>query len=186
MFGNLLKSLTSNIKPVKTMASNNFLNAINNLEDIKAIKESNNKVNNTETQDKYQIVFNEGLTLFLEAVYDIDSDYGFDLLKESAEKFSQAISIRKSKPEPYFYLAYIFFILQDISLAIKYFKVAEFMKPDLDGLAVLKKYIEDFLNKPVKTQNTVNKVVSKPMQSSIVRTTQGSKPIPIRTINPKK
>ncbi|MFN8671820.1 MAG: hypothetical protein U0457_06995 [Candidatus Sericytochromatia bacterium] len=183
MFGNILKSLKNSVQPVKTMASSNFLSAINNLEEVKVAKETAVKTSPSPIEDKYGIVFNDGLAIFFHAIDNIGSDYGYDLLEKAAEKFSEAIEIRKSKAEPYFYLSYIFFILKEMSLSIKYFKVSEFMNPELKGLEQLRKDIYDYLDNSEKKEapSTTTKVITKP----ITTTTQPyNKPTSFRPTTP--
>ncbi|MFN8576090.1 MAG: hypothetical protein U0354_04475 [Candidatus Sericytochromatia bacterium] len=180
MFGNILKSLKNSVAPsVKTMASNNFLNAINNLDEFKTAKE--NAIKASPSEDKYVNLFNEAILIFFQAVEDIETDYGYELLQEAAEKFSEAIEIRKSKAEPYFYLSYIFLILGDLSSALKYFKVVEFMKPDLNGLATLKSKLESAINYGLNKQDESNNTLPKPKTSSIVSSkimsTSSSRPL---------
>lgn len=194
MFGlDALKSLKTQQPKVKVIAGNNFLNALGSIEDIKIAKAasnteiSSNKDNiinpvMTNFQDKYNLIVEEAKEIFLDALEYIDSyqvNELLNLLREAADKFTEALKIKKSKPEPYFYLSYIFFILKDMPLAIKYFKVAEFMNPELYGLAQLKKNIDDYINGSIQkeTVNTKDKILPK----NVVTTAQPyTKPVPAR------
>lgn len=48
-----------------------------------------------------------------------------DILKKSADKFFDAIRSKRSRVEPYIYLSYIFYMLDDNESAVKYLDYAK-------------------------------------------------------------
>lgn len=165
-----LKSLKSKIQPVKTVASSGFLNALNNLDEVKSAKQQT-IVRDENLEDNFNNIYMEGIEFFKKFLDATNSQTGFDLLHKSANKFSKAIEIKKTKAEPYFYLAYIFFILKEISLSMKYLKVSSFLNPELRGLNQLKKEIDDYINNPQKNiseekEKTIQNINKIPIQTS--------------------
>lgn len=159
---NALKSLKNKVQPVKAVASNGFLGALNDLKEVEEVKSQIVKKENS-PEDKYSNLYQEAIDLFKEAIENIDTEDGFNKLEEAAGLFAELTNIRKTKAEPYFYLSYIFFILEDLQLAIKYFKVANFINPDMPGLDTLKSGIEDSINNAISHEKEIKKEAPKPV-----------------------
>lgn len=127
-----------NIKnvPMKVLASNKFVQSISNI-DSEVFKENKSVIQNQEGKldFKYKIVFEQGLHA-LKRFSQIDEP-NHDLLKLAAQKFFEAIEIKKNKAEPYFYLSYIFSYFGQKEDALNYLKVATNINPDIEGKDVI-------------------------------------------------
>jgi Tfp pilus assembly protein PilF len=110
--------------------------------DLSEIKYAQNKVREItrEVKDNYHEIYNEGLDALNE--FASNSFFDVDNLRKAADKFSEAITIKKNNPEPYFYLAYIFNYIGNKELASQYFEVVDIMAPDLRGMKTLKKFMK--------------------------------------------
>lgn len=75
-----------------------------------------------------------------------NSDFDITKLETAADKFAQVTAITKDRPEPYFYLGYIFLFLDEPDLAQKCYKTASTLDPELPGLNMLKENIKSFKN----------------------------------------
>lgn len=100
-----LKSIKN--APIKAFASSKFIQSIGYL-DSENIKE--NKAITRDKEDKfdfkYKITFEQGLNFL--RIFSERIEPNQNLLKAAANKFFEAIEIKKNKAEPYFYLSYIF------------------------------------------------------------------------------
>ena len=63
-------------------------------------------------------------------------------LIEAVKKFSEAIEIKKNRPEPFFFLSYIACIDQNTEVAIKYFQAAKLIDPEFPGLDEIKNQLD--------------------------------------------
>lgn len=68
------------------------------------------------------------------------------LLQNALKSFSSAIKVNKKRPEPYFYLSYIFCLYKEKSLANKYLNLLEFLDSDFPSIDILRSEINK-LNK---------------------------------------
>lgn len=157
---NAIKALKNKVQPVKAVASNGFLDVLSDMKDVETTKTQVLKKENN-YEDNYNSMYQEALELFRDAVDETDNNNILNKLEEAAGLFAELINIKKTKAEPYFYLSYIFFVLKDITLAIKYFKVASFINPDLEGLESLKSNIDYYINNSISQEREINKEVTK-------------------------
>lgn len=63
-------------------------------------------------------------------------------LEEAMNYMLEANKINSNRAEPYYYLAHISYLVENMDLAKKYFKMASFLKPDLEGLVRLGQKID--------------------------------------------
>ncbi len=94
---------------------------------------------NTDHQDaKFVEVFNIGITLLKKFSANNDKINDLNLLHNATKKFMEALEIKKNRPEPYFYLAYTFYLLNELSFAMTYMRVVAFLEPAFPGLKYLR------------------------------------------------
>lgn len=127
---NSIKKMLSN--PIKTVASDAFMSTIEQAK-------NNNSVNIENGESKYSEIFNKGLNALRKFSESSTNDLG--TLQEAAEYFVEATELKKSRPEPYFYLAHIFYLLNEVSYALKYIRVVSVLEPAFKGLEQLKEMI---------------------------------------------
>ena len=72
-----------------------------------------------------------------------NNSFNVDFLKKASEKLASAIELRPSKPKPYLLLAYIYYIIGNISLSVKYMKITQQLDNTLPQIVQL----QDLLNK---------------------------------------
>ncbi|MFN8673144.1 MAG: hypothetical protein U0457_13830 [Candidatus Sericytochromatia bacterium] len=121
---NHLKELINEKKKelnIKTCVSNDFINMIN-----EAKKDSDIK-HNLSKDEKFDDVFNQGLQAISEFSENPNDK---DKLTNALDLFSEAISIKRNRAEPYYFFAYICYLLNDINLAEKYFKISSYLNPE--------------------------------------------------------
>lgn len=123
----------------KSFITNNKKVSQNTLfEGLSEAREKNSE-NSKKFEDDYNLIFNQGIKLFRDFVNDTRKPK--NTLQEAAEAFGSALKLKRNKAEPYFYLAYIFYLLKEQSLAIKYLQCAKVIEPDLPGMSILEKNI---------------------------------------------
>jgi tetratricopeptide (TPR) repeat protein len=123
----------------KSFITNNKKNSENTLfQGLNEARDKNSE-NSKKFENDYNLIFNQGITLFKDFVDDTRKSK--NTLQEAAEAFGIALKLKRNKAEPYFYLAYIFYLLKDQSLAIKYLQCAKVIDPDLPGMSILEKNI---------------------------------------------
>lgn len=117
--------------------------------DFSALQSAKKKVEviQEKQSDNFDEIYNQGLKLFFECEQKED----INLLKQAADKFTEAITYKSTQPEPYFYLAHIFYALGKDDLTIEYLKMAESIDPDFPKLRSFKKIVyegkaQDILN----------------------------------------
>jgi hypothetical protein len=71
-----------------------------------------------------------------------NNSFNVDFLKEASDKLVSAIELRPSKPKPYLLLAYIYYIIGNSTLSVKYMKIAQQLDNTLPQIEKLK----DLLN----------------------------------------
>ena len=159
-----------NIKnlPIKAFASNKFIESIGYI-DSGSLDEKKSITRDKEGKFdfKYKITFEQGLNflrIFSERVQPNE-----DTLKAAANKFFEAIEIKKNKAEPYLYLSYIFNYLGEKELSLNYLKVATAIDPNIQG--------KDLLIKRISEVEKKDKEDSQPIRSDkAVQTSQVSNP----------
>lgn len=115
---------------MKVVAADEFMGSLNLAHNrIEKLEHKHN--------DHFQLVLNDGLRLFKEALEKNDNN----LLFRAAQKFSEANEQKKSNPEPYFFMAYIFSLAGDNMTALKYYQIVREINPHHDNLEELKEQI---------------------------------------------
>ena len=109
---------------------------------IKEIKKESSNEDKLSDKDKnfdklYSDAFDD-FNMFYE-----NNSFNVDFLKNASEKLASAIELRPSKPKPYLLLAYIYYIIGNISLSVKYMKITQQLDNTLPQIVQL----QDLLNK---------------------------------------
>lgn len=84
-----------------------------------------------------ELEFKEGLEYLSKFLITSDKE----LLNKASNKFFNVIKYKKNNVEPYFYISYIFYILNKKELAIEYLKIAESVEPSYPHLKNLRAFI---------------------------------------------
>jgi hypothetical protein len=108
---------------IKTCVSNDFINMINEAKN----EIDNKKLSESSKDEKFEEVFNQGL-YYISEFSENPNDK--DKLSIALDFFSEAITIKRNRAEPYYFFAYISYLLNDISLAEKYFKISSYLNPE--------------------------------------------------------
>ena len=102
---------------------------------IKSVK-SNIKTNGNEAKSD---------EVLKDALKDLESFHNLppnkEKLKDVAKKFIEVIKFKRNRVEPYVYLAYIFFQINQNDLAVKYLKIARDIDPVYPQIEELKQMI---------------------------------------------
>lgn len=132
MFG--LKSILGKTSSgsVKAMASNNFLDAMNN---INQVKESSVKERNDKRLEQANEFFYEAKSKLDQCISS--NTFPPTRLKEISILFTKSIELNHNNQEAYMYLSKIFYILGNDKLSIKYLKIAKtiYNNSDTDKLS---------------------------------------------------
>ena len=151
MFG-LLKSLK------KQSVSN--VSGLKDFSDVfESIQTSKEKVseNIQERENNYNALFHEGMNCLKIFSENENSKNDLSLLHQAAKYFTEALEIKKTKAEPYFYLAYVFYLIQQTEYAINYLKVVAYIDPEFPKLENLREKINKSLLNVEKVENIANK-----------------------------
>ncbi len=166
MFGlkNILKN-TSN-GSLKVIASNGFLDALNN---VNAITETKLKERDEHRTEEANAFVNDAKKILNKCV--VTKNFKPEYLKEAAEKLIKSIEFNRNNAEAYLNLANIFYTLGNNTLAAKYMKTAKRIKPELEGVDKLTNLIsnEGLRNTVLNTnsQNVLNTRPAGPVSSAI-------------------
>jgi hypothetical protein len=87
-------------------------------------------------KSRYETVYKEGVEHLRK--YSASPGFNQEEFFLAADKLAEAINLNKFKPEPYLYLAWLFFIANDSAKSLKYLRIAEAIKPDLAGIKQLR------------------------------------------------
>jgi hypothetical protein len=93
--------------------------------------------NKGEKEKEYQEFFNQGAKSFKTGIAKKDQG----ALKLAGDFMYKAIQCTRKYAEPFFVLAYIFYLAENVELARTYMKTAEEINPTLNGLAELRKLL---------------------------------------------
>jgi tetratricopeptide (TPR) repeat protein len=104
--------------------------------DLKLAKQKA-KENTGKNENKAEISFNEGLKLLDEFHSNSDKKY----LEKAGDKFIETISFKRTMVEPYVYLAYIYYLLNEDKEALQYLKIAEEIDKNYSKINELKKML---------------------------------------------
>lgn len=141
MFNNLKKSLLGlKSTPVKVVASSNFLDAMNQINKAKEVVEV--KEENKDSKFKNLLLEATSLLKHFCSINYFDSN----LFKEIVDILFEAVTLKPSEADTYYYLAWLFNYIQDNATAIKYLKIVAAINPKYDGLEELRQQISETLN----------------------------------------
>lgn len=90
-------------------------------------------------QEQFYHLFDNALEKFRKLVQT--QNFDTKLLKEIAYQLLESLKLVKNKAEPYLFLAYIFYIIGDNQISIKYLKVSSLLNPYLDAAERLREAI---------------------------------------------
>lgn len=122
-------------KPIKAMASSNFISAL----DLNSISSAKNKAdkNSEKKKEDFEKEYNDGLNLFRQFAQDKNQD----TIKKASSSFFSAIKCKRSRVEPYIYLAYIFHIFDKNELSIEYLNIAKSLDPYSEAVNNLQTFL---------------------------------------------
>ena len=136
------------------------------------ITEAKNKAeeNYERVSEDYDFVIAKAIT----SLEKLSKNFNQENFLKSAELLEQAQRIKQSKPEPYFFLAWLFLFADEITLATKYMQVVSSINNNFEGLDVLKEEISkiqlfDTKEKKVIT-NEAQKVPSEVVTKKVMMT----------------
>lgn len=115
---------------LKNKDSNNFSSLIT---------EAKNKAeeNYERVSGDYDFVIAKAIT----SLEKLSKNFNQENFLKSAELLEQAQKIKQSKPETYFFLAWLFLFADEITLATKYMQVTNSINSNFEGLDILKEEI---------------------------------------------
>jgi len=99
----------------------------------------NPDVDNNIYKSKFQNFLDEGMVTLRN--FSESSGNGLPLINHATDCFISALGMDHSRPEPYFFLAYIASVLEDHELAMTYLHKTSVLNADMPGLDVLKSEI---------------------------------------------
>lgn len=130
--------LDKSVKTVKTFASSNFLNVINEAKKENDTKKSDENISSKDEQ--FENLYNNGLYYIHEFAEKPENK---ENLKLALGFFADATTIKKNRAEPFYFLAYICYLVDDIPLAEKYFKITSYLNPQQKNLMSLGRKISN-------------------------------------------
>jgi hypothetical protein len=141
-------NIFKNVKAPKAPVTSDFNDA------FKSIQNSKEKlaVKVEDKEQKYSALTAKGMNYLKIFSESTNSNNDSDLLCDAATSLTEALEIKKNNAEPYFYLAYIFYLMKQESFAEKYLEIVTYMQPDYPGLDSLKEKINS--KGPVQKINT--------------------------------
>lgn len=176
MFG-LKKLLGNSITPLKVVASNNFMDSLNKISEV---KETVVKERDDGRVEQSLILLNEATKIINRCV--VMKDFSPPYLKSASEKLIKSIELNRNNPDAYIKLAKVFYTLGNNNLAVKYMKIAKGIKPDLEEVLSLTEIISTDGLKSAPQTNIVSKVAL----PQITKPTLPQKPtitrVPVRKI----
>lgn len=91
--------------------------------------------NESSQSDKFMDLYNEGVEKFKSFV--IRSNPNKSELEDIYKIFSEAISLKSTKSGPYLHLSYIYYILDNKPLSIKYLDIGKKLDSDQENIALI-------------------------------------------------
>lgn len=124
MFGlkNILKKASS--PSVKMVASNNFLDTLNNLKET-TVKERDNKRNDNSIE-----LLEQAKEIIEQCV--VSGNFNLDSLKDAAEKLINSIEYNRQNGDAYISLANIFYVLGNNQASLKYLRIAKSLNTNIE------------------------------------------------------
>lgn len=114
---------------------------------ITKIKESKKETLDNHSE-KFDLLISKALASLEEFASSPCFDY--DNLADALNYLLEAIEIKRSKVQPYFYLAYIFYMFNDLTRAVNYLLVATSIDPNFEGLKKLRENINQKISENIK------------------------------------
>lgn len=136
------KNFLSN--PVKAKVGNNFYNSISSAQDDSKV------IQKEKSQDTVNLL-EESINDLKKFMSDTEDDLAFNNALEGFKKYTE---IKPSSPEGYFYLAYIFYLCDELDMAIKYINTTKILSPNFEGIALLQEDINNRIS--IKDEILVN------------------------------
>jgi hypothetical protein len=109
-----------------------------NFNNFSEISKARSKAKNNLDQhhDKFKELCYKALFLIKKATYP--DSYNKDDLKLAVRTIEKALQIKKNSAEPYFYMACIGYLINDLNMSTKYLKIASSINPKLEGIEKLR------------------------------------------------
>ncbi|MFN8674234.1 MAG: hypothetical protein U0457_19395 [Candidatus Sericytochromatia bacterium] len=109
--------------------------------DLSILKSAKKKAeeNHAHFDNDFDKLVSEGYSLLEDFL--LNKSPKLETLEKAANKLVEATDIKKNNAKPFFYLACIFYLMNQIELAIKYIHITSFLEPDFDGLEKLRNEI---------------------------------------------
>ncbi|MEK7433230.1 MAG: hypothetical protein AABZ74_08880 [Cyanobacteriota bacterium] len=106
--------------------------------DLNIVKELDEKTedNNKKFDDKFYFLINKGTSSLEKFALDDNSEK--ENLKDAMIFFNEALELKKSKPEAYFYLGYISYLLNEKEIAKNYLDICTSIDTNFPNLQVLR------------------------------------------------
>lgn len=111
---------------------------------LNTAKEDSNASREKSYADFDKLVDDAKSTLMIFASSEISNS---NLLRKAADMLVKALELRKNKAEPYYYLAYIFYLREEFETAIKYLKIVEELDLNYPNISELKESITESISK---------------------------------------
>ena len=109
--------------------------------DFKNLNDAKKKTQNSDKTrlEQYDQLYNSAIT----ELENFKSTKDKIHLENSVEKLIECISLKRTEPKSYIKLAYIFFVLDEISTSVKYLNAAKSLDNDLPDVVRLQKLISE-------------------------------------------
>jgi len=121
-----------------------FFNKLNNKGnlagiDVNSINEAKQKAkeNLDKKSEQFDDIYKDALKYFQEFIKTKDNK----IIKKSAVRFAQALALKRSVIEPYYYLSIIYYLFNENKLALEYYKIANSIDSKHPLLAELKQLL---------------------------------------------
>jgi len=162
MFNKFLKNLKISVNPVKAASG------LAGMDQMSAVKDIQAKV--SENQEDSEKKFDELCSDGLESLEAFSANTQNQYLKTALEKFIKALEIKKSKPEPYFYLAVIAYISGDVELTDKYLDIIREIEPDFQPMKDFVHQLNELENKKNNNEEQETDAASEIIESELLNT----------------
>jgi len=112
-------------------------------EELKSVQSREKVVSATE--QNYLVLVEEGISSF-KTILSKPNAINKNKLKECGQKLLEAIKIKPTNPQPYVYLSYIYYILDNDELASEYLNIATDLDSKNENQALISK-LKDLISK---------------------------------------
>jgi tetratricopeptide (TPR) repeat protein len=112
--------------------------------DFDALKQAKQKTAGRDQarEDRFLEPYNRALEII--AGLSLEPQMSVRKLKEAADALAEAIEIRRTLPQPYVLMAFVFFCMRDYKMAFKYIRTAEKYDPQFPKTQELKAIIQKY------------------------------------------